>query len=585
MGAIFIYKTNSQPDLEAVTDLFQKKGFSQPNIFETDIYRILHYQKIRMQGANENFIRKDDDFMLCVGTIIYKKLNYSESLKSLYDDFNENSIKAQELLGTFFIVFRKNGNISYITDRSGIQNIFYTQDKNVISTSFLASIYSQSSPLTINKNALIEILTTGTLIGPETIFNEIRRLEETDDDRLDNFEKIKLDERKFTGYCQGTFDECVNDQISTLEKYFNSIKKIADNEGADSGLTGGHDSRLIMALGLKHFSKISFHSHWRNEKSVELDSAKKLAETAGVDLISISVKDPLEMSGEELDNNFLQCFLFFDGLSRMHSFWTEEYNTLSYRKKILNDNNLGLSGVGGEQYRNEERMNRDQWNLKNVIKYKILLYNCGECFINKEELDRVVGYIDKKIRKKLQLTTNEKIDHLIFKRYLNEVFIPARLGVRNNAENQLSFFLSPFTDHNVAVEAYKIVNKLGISYSFEESMINKIDPKLASVPSDHGFDFHKGEPFLNKIKAYIIDLIPMEILYKYYSKKMIKKNSRPQFEKLLEKSQYLREGVTLLDQLNLPIDLNKLAEKADLMPLILANGYLLKKLEGKINLN
>jgi hypothetical protein len=581
MGGLFLYKNDCNLDIDPVLKVFTDKGFSDPILFKTNSYTILNYPKIK--NPAQNYLKNGDNFIICAGTIVYKKHGYSDSLKILYEDIINNAVAADELLGTFFIIVYLNEKLSYLSDRSGIQNIFYSIDKKIISTSFLACSYSFQS-LTINNNALRELLTSGTLIGPDTIFNEVFRYE-VNINNLEGLSHIKLEKKSFPEPCKSSFESCVNGQIDVLENYFNSIKSLADGVGVDSGLTGGHDSRLIMILGLKYFSNISFHSHWREGKSIELDAANEVSRVAGVKLTSIPVMSPRNMSTEQIENNFTESFLYFDGLSRMHSFWTEEYNTREYREKVLNGNLLGLSGIGGEQYRNEERMNRRVWNLKKIIKYKVLLYQCGDCYSNEESLNNIVNYISNKIIRILGLNEKDSITHLDFKRYLNEVFIPGRLGVRNNAENQLSYFLSPFTDYTVANESYAIVNKLGISDSFEETMIRLLNPKLAAVDSDHGYDFHKGEPLLRKIKSYFIDLIPIELMYRYYSKQMRKKNVNKQYRMFIEKSAYLREGVSLLNSLDLKIDLDSLSKRPDLMPLILANGFLLNKFKDKIKLN
>jgi hypothetical protein len=200
-------------------------------------------------------------------------------------------------------------------------------------------------------------------------------------------------------------------------------------------------------------------------------------------------------------------------------------------------------------------------------------------------LQDTVDHIESKIRNILGLNSKKGINRLEFKRYLNEVFIPGRLSARNNAENQFSFFLSPFTDKSVSIQAYKIVDKLGPSLQFEEDMIKKINPDIASAQSDHGFDFLNGEPVSNKLKSFLIDFVPVSVLYWYYSKRTSGKNSSGYYEKLVAKSKVTGEGLAKLQKLNLPIDIKKLVQKPDLMPLVLAMGYLLKRLDNKISIN
>lgn len=580
MGAIFLYKKNASIDINAVLSVFKEKGFTEPHNFTCSSYNILLYKKI---GINQpNFLEIGENSIYCVGTFIYKRSNYKDSLANLLLDLSENNFSPDALLGNFLILYRSGNKLFYISDRSGIQNIFYNKDKSVITSSFLACVNSFNTKVTVNKHAAVEVLTTGTLIGSETLFNEIERFEVSHPAKFDELEPIKYDRNPVPGICHKKYDSCMDEQINVLDNYFSSIKNFADEMKVDSGITGGHDSRLIMALALKHFKDISFNTHWRSEKNVEFDAAQELCKVTNADLKLIPVKNPEEMSVEELESNFKDAFLFFDGLIKMHSFWTEEYNTRSYREKVLGDRRLGLSGIGGEQYRNEERMNRSKWKVYNIIKYKILLNTCGDCFLDDSSLEDTISYIESKFRNILGIGGKKKINRLEYKRYLNDVFVPGRLSARNNAENQLSFFLSPFTDHTVSTESYRVVQILGPSLQFEEEMIKKIDPKIASVPSDHGFDFFNGEPLTGKLKSFFIDFVPVSVLYRYYVKKTFKKDSSGLFDRLINKSPLISEGLMKLEELKLSINLKKLSRKPDLMPLILAMGYLLKRLEGKI---
>lgn len=581
MGAIFIYRNNADVDTDSVLNIFSEKGFDEPERIQWNDYKIILYKKIH-KGEN-NYICDENGGLIVVGTIVYKGNNYTDSLNELYSDLNNNSFDIDELLGSFFLLLKKEDKLSFLTDRANIQNIFYNSQKSIISSSFLAVANSCRDGLTINKCAATEILSTGTLIGPDTFFNDIKRFE--GGTKFEGIDEIANLSRKIPPKCDEKYEVCLKEQINVLNRYFKSIKKLADNEGVDSGITGGHDSRLIMALALENEFNISFNTHYRHNKNIEFETAKKVCTKTGSDLKILPVKNPGDMTADELDENFNKAYLFFDGLVRMHSFWTEEYNTMKYRKEILGEKNLGLSGIGGEQYRNEERFNRSSWNLYNTVKYKIILNTCGNCFNDGKAFDETVKYIERKIRKKLSLGDKNRINRLEYKRYLNEVFIPGRLGARNNAENQLSFFLSPFTDYTVSNEAYKIVYNLGSSLQFEEDMIKEINPEIASAPSDHGFNFYEGEPLKNKIKSFLIDFLPDSLLHRYYSTKTSGRDVSLLYKEMILKSKILKIGVEKLELLKLPLDLDKLAKKPDHMPLILALGFLIKKLEGKIRLN
>lgn len=576
MGAVFIYKENSFADIPAVLDIFKQKGFDEPIEFSTFNYKILLYKKILIE--NKNYITESEYGLFSVGTFIYKGLNAEESLKEAFSDLRLGKFDRSQINGSFLLIYKSGEELTLILDDSRIQNLFVVPHAEIISTSFLACALAVKN-VTVNKNAAIEILTSGSLIGPDTLFNEISRIESGVS--ISGINLYPFSEEPLPPTFKGTYSEAVDEQISVLDNYFNSIKGLADISGVDSGITGGHDSRLIMVMALKHLKNVSYNTHWRNNSNIEFNSAIELCKQADVKLNIVKVTDPIDMSEDVLENNLNNAFLFYDGLVRMHSFWIEEYNTKNYRLKVLSDKRLGFSGIGGEQYRNEERMNRSSWKKKEMIRYKIF-EDCIECFTGSDSsFEKMVEYVEKKINNKLSWNKKDSLSHIDYKLYLNKVFIPSRLGVRNNAENQISYFLSPFTDPAVSKNAYSIVNKLGPSLAFEEKMICRVNPIIASINSDHGFDFCKGEPISGKIKSYILDNLPWSFLSKYYKKRTANLSSLDTFKQLIERSQKLKEGFLLLKKLNLPLNYDEIAKKADLMPLILGMAFMMYKMKKR----
>lgn len=583
MGAFVLFNKGSGHNYKAVEEHFQRQGFQTPERIEIGNYWLWLYKKILIN--ENNYIIENENAVFTVGTVIYKSGSYRESLANLLRDYLNNSIEIERLKGNYSIIFKRGDEITFLTDRTDIQNVYYDNGLTVISSSFLACIYDSFVRFSLNRDAALEVITTGSLIGPDTLLKGISRLENYNLPSIEasnqGIKFFQLETQKEVDLCKKKYDECLGEQINTLQSYFKEIKDFADSCGTDSGITGGHDSRLIMALALKNFDNISFHSHWRKYKDKELSAAEEVCKKAGVPLKQVEVKHPLDMDEEEMHSTLENGFLFSDGHIRMHGFWTEEYNTAQYREKILGDKKFGMSGIGGEQYRNTERMVYYVWEMRKWVMYDIILYETGNSFRSETALNDLTHYIEGKIRKKLNYRSSKYISHLIFKKYFNEVFIPARLGARNNAENRLSYFLSPFTDYRVSRKAYEAVNKLGPAYQFEEDMIKNLDPSIASVISDYGFDFYNGEPFSNKVKSYINALIP-KALNVSRTERYRKRKGNKDYEKLNEKFKIVRECVERVKELELPVDIEKLSYKPDLMPLIIGLGYFLKRLEDKI---
>ena len=576
MAAFFLFKKNSSHNIQRALSVFQEKGLSPPQQVDAGEFTLCHYKKITL--AESVSAQLNGHQLFVCGTLVYKNGSFKNSVRLLLQDLVNNTTDHSQLLGNFCFIYISGGNIELYSDGLGIQNIYYTADKEILSSSFLATACCSLPALSINRNAATESLCTGSLIGPETLLNGIFRMEPhaIPDIPGISIQFIKKPQIDFS--IKRSFNEELEHQLNILSGYFGSFKPLADECTADSGITGGHDSRLIMALAQKYWNHVNYHSHYRKVKDDELIVAEEVCKTANVPLKQVFVKHPLDMSNEEFEKVMHEGFRFYDGHIKMHAYWTEEYNNRLYRQEILGDAKFAVSGIGGEQYRNMEGMYLIKWNYHDFIRYGVLLNFCGPAFFNASKEALMVNHLSEKISLKLGIDKHmKKMDMLTLKRYLNEVFIPARLGMRNNAENTLSFFTSPFVDAQVSVHAYSAIPHLGIAYHFQEKMITKLDPKLAAVRSVYGFNFKDGEPFKIKLKQLLQNVIPYPVLQSRIDKHR-KNNDNSLLLKLQLKHPACIDYVERVKQLHLPVDIEVLLRRADLMPLVLNLGFFLKKL-------
>ena len=577
MGAFFLYKRNSDIDLKAVKEIFKGKGFKKPNIFELGSYTLLLYKKILIN--EENYLEENNNAIYAVGTIVYKGRNYKDSLKTILKDFIDDKFNPDKLIGSFCIFIKINDDIKFFIDRAGIQNVYFNNNKTVTSSSFLAVAFSEINKLNINKNAVTEILLTGNLIGPDTIFKEVNRIEVNEDFNFPFLKYIILHRKEPEISCK-TYLDCLDFQIKTLDRYFLSLKKLAERCGTVIGLTGGFDSRLLMALTEKHFNKILYFSHWRKKKNKELEIAEELAKTVNKEVNIFKIKHPLDMAEEEALNCLKEAFLFYDGHIRAQAYWHEEYNTKYYEEKVFSEYKLGLHGIGGEQYRNCERMVKPYYNFGNWLRYDIVYRYSGKIFKNKKSENKFLKYIEKKIRNKLIFYDNQ-VNLLTYKRYFNEIYNLSNRGLRTNIENQVVFFVSPFTEYSISHNAYKTTPFLGPSLQFEADMIKKINPELAKIPSNYGFSFYEGEPLRLKLLAYAKDLTPKRLFFKIYNKYY--GNVNDNFYYLYSsRFNFMNHFNELLRKFSFDIDIEKLKKMKFVAPLLISFCFFIEQFKEKL---
>lgn len=581
MSSFILHRKGSEANTEGMLKIMQQKGLGTPEQFSAGGYTLYLYQRILVK--TRDYIIQNDLSMFVCGSVCYKGLSYNDTLTHIYNDYKTGSLDRSKLQGVFCVLFVQDQNIQILTDQSGIQNIFYTADGSLISSSFLAITEGYPGKLTLNRLSIAETLTTGLQIGPDTNFNEIRRYEFIAAPALPQISWLnKPNDTRAVASFKGSYKDAVASQVKVLTDYVKNLRKMSDEFGVDSGITGGHDSRLLLVAIKDTLSRTSFHSHWRKVMDQELACAKLVCEKAGLPITIHEIKHPVDMTEKEAEQTYEEGLLCYDGLVRMYCYFYESYNGFAYRTSVLGNNRIGLNGIGGEQYRNDEHM-LFSWDTKNWIRYQLIRYECGDAFKTKAFEEELNDYVLRKISAKLLWTNKKKISKPDLKRYQNEVFVPARMGARNNAENQLSFFFSPYTDAIVSQEAYKIAARyLGLSFDFEEDMIAQINPEIAGVMSDYGFNFIDKEPLKRRVQHFIKAYLPFSYKAELLNKRFLARGN--------EMSRSLRKNFKIhndaferVASLGLPLDLDRISYQPDLMGVTLSMGYLLNKYQHKIS--
>ncbi len=582
MGAfLLVKKGNDDFDAEAAFRVFETMGLKPPVAFSIGDWKLWNWKKIRSE--EDHFAVKGNALLVSAGTAIYKgSHNLKESLESILNDLLNDSFDFNNIRGSYSLIFSSNGmDLQLLTDQAGIANVYFDKKTQSISSSFMALIFGLRQKLTLNKFAATEVITSGRQIGPDTLFNEINRLEISLTDKIGNIKIIRdtvLMDFPATEKKVG-FKESVDEQIAAIDHFFSDIQHFGNNYGVDSGLTAGHDSRMMLIQIKKYFKNFQIHSFWRKTKDLELTIAEKVADKAGLALKIVEGKHQLDKTNEQLKETLKKSLFFYDGHIRMHCFLMEDYHTIEHRTEILGDKKLGINGIGGEQYRNEWHMELPNWSTGYFTRYALAYQLSGECFTDTQFENEYFEYLKIKLLKKLGLDSNTKnISRKHIQKYYNEVYVASLMGGRTNAENALGHFITPFIDRQLTRTSYKALSHLGISFDFQQAMIRKMDPELASVQTGYGYSFSEGEPLKKKLKYILKELTPTRMYQKKLNKKAEMAGNKD-FTLYLDKYPVFAESVHFIKQFNLPVDVKIITSRPDIMPVYLSLAYFLHYLE------
>ena len=577
MGAFLLIRDGVRCELDAALAVLRRKGFSEPRVFQLPSHKLWLYPKMLVPGPA--FVEEAGQGLYSVGTLVYRGLGSRASLDRLWADWKSRQFDFQELRGTFALLLHYGGVVHFVTDALGLQNVFYTDGGGIISSSFLATLAASPGTLSLNREAAVEILAAGCLIGPETIVEGIQRFEHAAGPQWDGIATVSPPGPFSDGLPPTSFRQAVDEQLEVLSVHMKSLKNLADECGADLGLTGGYDSRLLLLLIRKHFSRYSCHSHWRERPNLELECAEAVAAAAGCRHVVVAMTPTRTMTEEQLGEMMSDAMDFYDGLARKYCPWLEQLTTRSYRSAVLGANRLGLSGVGGEQYRNSDRVLRRRRPTQEWLKYRFLPGEGGDCFASSRDERRFLDRFAQKIALHLGSGRDRHMTRLDIRRFSNELYVRSRIGTRNNAENQISFFLSPYLEPSVAQVAYRDIPWLGAGYHFEAEMIRRLDPDIASIPSDYGWNFLGREPWRNRAAAYVKEFVPLS------GPLLRARKPRPRgslFEELRARSHLVRECISTVSVLRLPLRLDVLLSDPLMAPVVIGLGYFLIRHRGKI---
>jgi hypothetical protein len=582
MGAILLInreKTSFQT--ERSLKILSVQLSSKPIKLMYRSWDIYYYSK--MLSRDEPQILDDRELMIICGTAIVPFKTRQESINEIHNSLKCSRKPPDNLIGNYLIFFADSVSMEFFLDPMNFYSTYVTLDNSAISTSFLA-LAAGIKKFTLNRNALIENLVTGSIIGNDTILSDINRLNNNLRFERDGLRFIPQHARYSQIPVFKSKKESQEQIVRKLSDYFQSLKPFAEEHGIDTGLTGGYDSRLLLALTMKHFSSesIQVHSHSRNGFNLDLQIAQKISREMDFPLHTVPVRDLLNSSLDSVLSVMEKSMLFCDGQIRTNSYWYEEYNTENYRKKILNGKRLGLAGIGGEIFRNQERSCIINQKLTLWIKFNVIRHYAGEVFHENTDENELKDYILSKLQnfQEINFSSSIRISSLQKKIYLNHIYIQAGRGLRLNSENRLSWFLNPFTHPSITITALGAVPFNGISLDYESELLKLIDPKLTLFDSSYGYNFDRGEPFRRYFTQFCVrNFIPPTITNKLRIMLHPRSDYREQCSDLLVE-EYFRNLAGNVRNLGLPIDIDRLLFKPDLAHLIISTGFFLEKLNN-----
>lgn len=580
MAGLLLWHKSKELDSKSVNEAFSSLNYKKGKYLQMGDWNAIVFPKTDYDI--QNWLTYDEEGAICgIGTFGYKGKVYDQALPVIYDDVVQNQLDITAFWGSFIILVYTGGKFLIIRDGACLTRLYTHKDNLVISTSLSGLVELHRSKMTLDKDAATELLTTGVLTGSRTLVKEIHRI--INHQKVDTVDIIETTSVKYNQ--PNNREEALEQQIYITKNFFrtttNDWLKYMPESVFDVGITGGMDSRLNAALTLNNQLNIVLHTHWRRDEHKDKDFyyANIFAEKSGLPLHVNKVVDPIDMTPEQLIQNFEEAYRLSDGVIRPGCYWDEAYSTSSYRTGLTKTPYLRLIGFGGEQYRNGDRLPlRSKRSLKSWIKWEMNYLFAGRYFTSNDAVQKIEQQIESNIEKQVGQI---KLNLFGFKEYIRLVQSTSYRSLQANMENRLGFCINPFLDTNLSVPSKLAIPFLGKSLGFQMEMINIISPKIALIPNGYGFDFTKGEPLKLKFNAVFWQLLPPWIKHPLYSK--LNNHFRTDFIPYMgSKHQFIKEIEEIVLDIGLPLDFTKHRLVRSRSRLALNLGYFLKRNIDKI---
>lgn len=458
--------------------------------------------------------------------------------------------------GAYARATMQDGRLKITTDAANLFGIFADCAQGVISSSLRLLLEAGGGPYGINRNALCEQIVTGAIAGRETCFRGIERLNGAGTLMVGKTEVEFTQDLPADGTDKKTFrsrSACIDFQLEVLRAHFEELADLAGTRGASIGLSGGYDSRLMLLLAREAGLPLLPFTYSSVHHAGETQCAENLALALGLPLRKIVVRPTESLSDGALNANVEDALVYYDGRTNATMGTFGDVHTARTQAACLGVAAVNLNGLGGELYRNRERlppysMDAADWLTDCVIGP----INAGAF---KSEADRrwFLAHLSRKYGELLGVTTLKRVCRHLVRRHYREVWLPYFAGPRISAENRVGPAVMPFADARVSAAALMATPFLGSHGEFEGAMMRRLDERIARLPSSYGPGLAKT-PLLKRTRDLVVSMVPM--------------NTRLVRHRILERSRShdpadrwkrrFAEGLQFLDRVGLPLSIEHL---------------------------
>jgi asparagine synthase (glutamine-hydrolysing) len=420
------------------------------------------------------------------GTLAYRGLPVAEGVESLLVDEAAGRVAAERLHGAFAVTVRGPNGTRVLADPAGMLHLFTDSSGRNLSSSFLAAA-RKGGHTEVDREGLLLCLACGFFPGGWTPIRGIRRVLPGETE-VGSIRVVRPQAPPIASHPAG-FAEARTRLLDAIQMVLHDARGLSGSGAVGLGLSGGYDSRLMLAAARRAGLDLRCFSHFKLHPDRDLPVARHVAAAVGVPLTVVETSLPEAMAEGDLRRVAEASFSLFDGRVHVGFELPRVEYTPEYRGMSVGDCALVLSGVGGELFRNHDHGPRGKVRLRTWVEERLVGRATLDSFTERATREWVVDWLCDYFAARLDLDSRRRLDLLARRRFYAEVWLPEWHGLRNGVESRLGQYLAPFSDPVVIAEALAATPFVGSGGALEAAMIFALDPAIARVPSVYGFGF------------------------------------------------------------------------------------------------
>lgn len=474
MGAFFLLRRTG-PGFEARRDAllaeFDRQGFRDAQCFDAGQCVVYSYRKLSVDNENAHYVGADL-FCLSVGTFFYRSQTGRVALEWFLREFDPQNVPWDDVCGQFCLIVAKAGAIHVLTDRIGLYKVYRSSDASLIASSFLAMV-AVTSKLTIDAQSVYEYVLVGASFGNRTVFDQI---ELVDPDRVLLIRDDGVAATELAPVARDVRLDRIEDlleiNLHNLRRYFAMLASAFGNR-ISTGLSGGYDSRLMLAL-LRSVGVAPYVYVYGPESHCDVQVARLIAQGERFPLFHTDKDDCPKVERDGFPALLEANHRFFDGCPYGGIF--DNGTDLQTRRERCRNGELTLNGMAGEMFRRPDLSNLS-FSVRDVVWRYFCRFDPSSCTsrFREEAYCEAMGL---KLRRALQFERDvlPRSDvTYAFAAFYDRYWSGGNVSINN----RLSCALLPFCDLAIVRESVRLPIAHRHYGLFEAALIRAADPRLA----------------------------------------------------------------------------------------------------------